>query len=437
MKLDRVFGIAMMFAAITATSRAAAQVCTPAVVIAENTALPAPQGHTQIALVNPATNAPVAGFGKPVAGSWTPTAQDIADIAAAQKNIPGNSLKLHWSGGPGAAPVCDQSFSFVVPIVPPPPPATLAVGTGVASRVFDEGECPRAGMEWRQELRRRTGGDRFTEIVFLENHDVCYRNRDFGVTGDPIFVGVFTQNSAAWDTATTQFEPCSIEQAEPNVLISDKGSVLSGFQNKVIGWKLRTYPERTCFNSPVAVTVKTGIGSTTVTARTSVEQATRYRATLNLGSAFTTLHDRSFALRPDGTDSRIYGQGPDNTGPEYYAAVVLYALPRYIPTLFGGHYAGRDVVHESTLLDRIGGVVGVGLKDPRKQFVTGFALETIPGVNVTGTWYFSRVTRLAGVNEGDVFTAAADKIPTRQVWNHDFAWGVSLDLRYVSALVTR
>jgi hypothetical protein len=187
----------------------------------------------------------------------------------------------------------------------------------------------------------------------------------------------------------------------------------------------------------VVVTAQTGIGATSVTARATIEQATRYRATVNLGTLFTTLHDRSFALRPDGANQRIYAQGPDNAGPEYYAAFVLYALPRYLGALAGRRYAGRDVVHETTLVDRLGGIMGVGLKDPRRQFITGLAVEALPGVSVTGTWYFSRVTQLAGVNEGDVFTGPAASIPTRQAWEHDFAWGVALDLRYVSALVTR
>jgi hypothetical protein len=302
--------------------------------------------------------------------------------------------------------------------------------------VWNEGDCPRAGAQWRQELRRRTGGERFTEIVFLENHDVCYRSREYGVNGDPIFVGVFTRDAEAWDTATVQYEPCSIEPASPTVLISDKSSALSGFQSA--GWRLRTYLERACFNPSVVVTLRTGIGPGTVTARTTLEQATRYRATLHLGSAFTTLHDRAFGVRPDGSGQRIYGRGTDNSGPEYYAAVVLYALPRYLAALGGGgSYPGRDVVHDDGVLDRIGGVVGVGLKDPRRQFVAGLALEALPGVNVTGTMYMARVTRLAGVSEGDVFTGTADAIPTRQVWEREFAWGVSLDLRYVSALVTR
>ena len=38
---------------------------------------------------------------------------------------------------------------------------------------------------------------------------------------------------------------------------------------------------------------------------------------------------------------------------------------------------------------------------------------------------------------GDAFTGTAENIPTRQVWENRFAWGISLDLRYVSALVTR
>lgn len=413
-----------------------------AAVVSEGAEIAVPAGHTQLSLTTP-TGAATGTFTRTVSGKWTPTAADVTEIGAAQTGA-GTSIFLHWSG-PAGTTSCDQSIVLTTGSggggvggggVGGQPPVRLAAGGEAETKTWNAGECARAGAQWGQELQQKTGGNRFTEVVFLENHDVCFRNRDYGVTGDPIYVGVFTSHAEAWDTATISFDPCSLEPASPNVLISDKSSVLSGFQSG--GWKLITYPERSCFNSSVAVTLKADIGNTTVTARTTVDQATRYRATLNLGTLFTNLHDRSFGLRSDGTNSRIFGKGPDNRGPEYYAAVVLYALPRYIPTLFGqGHYAGRDVVHDNTLIDRLGGVVGVGIKDPRKQFVVGFALEAIPGVSLTGTWNYARVTRLAEVKEGDIFTGTAETLPTRQVWDHEFAWGLSLDLRYVSALVTR
>ncbi|HEX6042469.1 hypothetical protein [Longimicrobium sp.] len=169
-----------------------------------------------------------------------------------------------------------------------------------------------------------------------------------------------------------------------------------------------------------------------------MDQSELYRATLHLGTLFTTLHNRSFGLRPDGEDQRIYSKGPTDRGPEYYAAVVLYGLPHYIPSLFGGdRYRGRDVVRDHSLADRIGGVVGVGLSDPRKQFVLGLAFEALAGVNVTGTWNFARVNSLAEVEEGAVFTGAESEIPQRQEWENEFVLGVSLDLRYVAALTKR
>ena len=443
--------LAAVLAAVCAAGSARAQIsfCPGgAAVISAGAEVTVPAGRTQLSLVTPG-GAAVGTFTRAVSGRWVPAPADVAEIGAAEA-ASGTSIFLRWSG-PGVA-ACDQSFALVAvgPSLapPPPPPPSLApqspgppqarlAGDGTAdSRVWNAGDCARAGAEWQQELRRKTGSDRFTEIVFLENRDVCFRNRDYGVTGDPIYVGVFTSHAEAWDTAMVQFEPCALEPASPTILVSDKSSTLSGFQSG--GWKLRTYPERSCFNGSVVVTAKTSIGPADVTARTTIEQSTRYRATVQLGVLFTTLHDQTFGLRPEGGVNRIYTRGPENGGPEYYAAVVLYALPRYISPLFGGRpYSGRDVVHDNSFLDRLGGVLGVGLKDPRKQFVAGLSLEALPGIDLTGTWNFARVTRLAGAEVGDAFTGTAENIPTRQEWENRFAWGISLDLRYVSALVTR
>jgi hypothetical protein len=451
---------AAVLAGLCLPGRAEAQITfcpIPAVVVSAGQGVDVPAGRTQLSLVTQA-GAAAGTFARTVAGTWVPAAADVSEIGAAQTAAAGTPLFFRWSGPAGVAP-CDQSFALTAggpPSPPPAPPTTptapvpptapaaptspesplpLSGGGGAESKNWSQGACARAGGEWQQELRRKNGNGRFTEIVFLENRSVCFRNRDYGVTGDPIFVGVFTSHAEAWDTATIEFDPCALEPASPTILASDKASVLSGFQSG--GWKLRTYPERACFNGSVVVTLKTSIGPADVTARTTVDQSTRYRATAQLGVMFTTLHDQTFGLRPDSTGNRIFSQGPEESGPEYYAAVVLYSLPRYLPALFGRRYSGRDPVHDNSFVDRLGGVLGVGIKDPGSRFVTGLSFEVIPGIDVTGTWNFAKVTRLAGVKVGDPFSGSATSIPTREVWQDRFAWGVSLDLRYVSALVTR
>jgi len=445
---------AAVLAGLSLAGRAEAQINScpvPAVVVSPGVALPVPAGRTQLSLVTPPAGAPAGTFTRTVSGTWTPTQADVDELRAAQAASTA-PIFFRWSGPAGVAS-CDQTTAITgaaaAPPPPPPPPsfapppppppspeAAPRLGEGgAAGKTWNQGECARAGAEWQQELRRKNGNNRFTEVVFLGNQNVCFRNRDYGVTGDPIYIGVFSSHSEAWDTATIEFDPCALEPASPTILASDKSSVLSGFQSG--GWKLSTYPERSCFNGSVVVTVKTSIGPTDVTARTSIDQSTRYRATAQLGVMFTTLHDQTFGVRQDSTGSHIYSKGPEQNGPEYYAAVVLYSLPRYIPVLFGKRFSGRDPVHDNAFVDRIGGVLGVGIRDPGSRFVTGLSFEVIPGIDVTGTWNFVKVTRLAGVKVGEPFSGSADAIPTREVWEDRFAWGVSLDLRYVSALVTR
>lgn len=433
--------------ALACAAPARAQLCAadPTADAVEGKEQAAPGGHTRLDLVNaPDTSGQVVpGFTvvTVTGGRWTPSAQTVQELRGVRAVTPPQPAFLRWSGAPGV-PQCVQSFSFpstvddsvrALPFLPGPEEGAPASQTS-----WSEGQCAQAASRWRSEIRREVGSERFTQIVFLEDRGICYRNRDYGVTGDPIYVGVFTDDKDAWDGVGIQFEPCAIESPAPAILVTDKPTALGRFQADVEEWVLRTYPPRTCYNNSVVVTVRGRAGGNELTARATLEQAQRYRATMHLGSAFTELHDRSFGLRPDGANQRIFGKGPDDRGPEYYAAVVLYALPRYLPSLFGGErYPGRDVVHDQGIADRIGGVVGVGISDPRKQFVAGFAFEVLAGVNVTGTWYFTRVTRLTGVNEGDVFTGTEAQIPTRQQWDEEFVLGLSLDLRYAATLIQR
>lgn len=448
--MNKIFAAALWTVALLPVSESRAQTLpnpcgAPAIVVMAGENIAVPAGHVTGTLVDK-TGKSVAPFTAAQAegGLWAPTNEQLQQMVNARAAAGSEPLFLSWSGG-AAGTECTQTFSIVGGGITDPPvvPRTLADPSDNArasETAWPERGCGQAGARWEGEIRRELGSDDFTQIVFLEDRGVCYRggNRDYGVTGNPIYVGVFTDDEKVWDEANIQYEPCAIESAVPAVLVNDKASVLSNFQSGLNAWVLRTYPQRSCFNTTVGVTVTGRVDEKTVTARTSLEQAQRYRATLNLGTLFTDLHNRTFGLRPDGDGQRIYGQGPTDTGPEYYAAVVLYGLPYYLPSLLGGErYRGRDVIHENGLLDRIGGVIGVGISDPRKQFVAGFAFEALAGVSVTGTWNFMRVNKLAGVNEGDLFTGAADRIPQRQEWDQKFVIGVALDLRYVSALVTR
>ena len=108
------------------------------------------------------------------------------------------------------------------------------------------------------------------------------------------------------------------------------------------------------------------------------------------------------------TEKRIFAEGPIDRGPEYVAALVFYSLPRYFSKR-GFH--GRDPVEDNGWKDRFGGVVGVGLQDPTKRFITGFSFEVAAGVNVLGVWDWAEDNTLRGVSEGDVFTGTVKEIP--------------------------
>jgi hypothetical protein len=172
------------------------------------------------------------------------------------------------------------------------------------------------------------------------------------------------------------------------------------------------------------------------TSRYTLSQSGRYRGTLQVAALFTSLHEESFGLRT--TDStRIFSKGPIDNGPDYVAAVVIYSLPRYLLNLVSGRldFGGRDILHDQTIIDRVGGVAGVGLKNPGKRFVFGFSLEALYGVNALFVWDRARVPQLAaGLTDGSVFTGPAEDIPTVDIWKTKFEFGLSLDLRYITAL---
>jgi len=78
---------------------------------------------------------------------------------------------------------------------------------------------------------------------------------------------------------------------------------------------------------------------------------------------------------------------------------------------------------------------GVGLKNPGKRFALGFSVEALYGIKAIAVWDRARVPELAaGLTEGAAFTGAESDIPTVDVWKTKFEFGMSMDLRYVTAL---
>ncbi len=105
--------------------------------------------------------------------------------------------------------------------------------------------------------------------------------------------------------------------------------------------------------------------------------------------------------------------------------------------LGGGHYGGRDPVNEQNAIDRIGAVLGVGLTNPGKSFMAGFSFEALAGINGIAVLQFRKIDRLAdGIAVDQPFTGSADDIPLHTDWEHKWVFGLSLDLRYVTQLLS-
>jgi len=217
----------------------------------------------------------------------------------------------------------------------------------------------------------------------------------------------------------------------PNILVNDRLPTITT-EARAAEWDIyHKFPARQCFDPSVLINVQ---GPESQTFSYAVRQATRYRATLHLGTVFTESHETTFGLRPVGEEKRIFAQGPIDRGPEYVAALVFYSLPRYFQR---GGFHGRDPVEDNGWKDRFGGVIGVGLQHPTKRFVTGFSFEVAAGVNVLGVWDWAQDNTLRGVKEGDLFTGEVEEIPVQKEWRQKFVLGVSMDLVYAATALKR
>ncbi|WP_148306513.1 hypothetical protein [Gemmatirosa kalamazoonensis] len=399
-----------------------------------------PNGTTQVLLVTAVNGRETATpVGSVKDGAWTVDAPALVTLQRGQ--ISGGILEFDAANGA----ICRRPYVVAIAGVAsvPAPPQPARRGSTLD-------DCFNAGERWKGEIEtaHRGRGGSFTEIVFLDGAEpgggVCYYNRDYGVVGDPIFVGVFTTRPDSWLRA--QFEPCALQNAAPNVLQgSDKFPDVVARTLAANEYTIQKFLPRTCFNTPVDVEVVVAEPTPAVAQKYPLNQYDRYRATLHAGILLSKLHDASFALRADQADPTkqfIYDQGPTNSGPEYVAALELYAVLKYFPQLLGrldftrqGPYAGRDPIHDGDFLDRLGAVIGVGIKNPMSRFDIGASFEALYGVNVIWVLDYARIRGLApNVDTAAPFTGTAATIPTAFRWEHRGTLGLSVDLRYLSVL---
>lgn len=410
------------------------------------------------------------------APAWTPAKVDIDALAAAQKQPEGARLLITVDG---AGATCVAPYDFFVPTSGGQSAGTGPGVAGASLRMPDtnsdglpvDDACQRDGRladdSLRGEAIRRRTAPPFV-VLFRDRgalqstvHQPCYTSPRNATFGDAIHVGVYTipEHDAAVRWSRVTFNGCEPLDPKPAVL---DGSVTTKRQAATPGtYEPVWFARRHCSGRVVDIAAtgqgevirpsaangddsKSGEGggddgetTQTVTHSYVLEQAERFRATVQTGALFNGLQNQGYALRTLGTDtSRIYNAGPVRSGPVYVATVVLYGFLKYLPSLTGGMpYRGRDVLHESGLLDRIGLVAGAGLPKPGDNFVGGVTLELLPGVDLMGVWHVARLTEIAdGLREGDIVPKGVTEVPTRSTWGRRFVTGVSLDLRYVTRL---
>jgi hypothetical protein len=268
-------------------------------------------------------------------------------------------------------------------------------------------------------------------------------DRDYGVEGDPIYVALYDDGTLLSPHA--ELPTCSIESAGPRIFQSETSLPTASGLQSTQAFNIQELLDRSCFDASVEIDLKaqrTDLATQKLAdvSRTYVlSQSVRYNATLQVGPLFTNQQAHSFGLTVDSQNvSHVLDKGPTGRGPEYVATLVLYALPRQLASLFGGKpYHGRDILHEQSFADRLGGVLGTGLSDPSKLFVAGLSFEIFSYVNLTAVYSWTRLPELSGVKDGDVFTGTAAQIPIQDQWKGHFALGISVDLRYAAALLRR
>ena len=278
-------------------------------------------------------------------------------------------------------------------------------------------------------------GVHLTVLVF-QGSSLCFDSTRGGGArtashGDPIHVGLFTEEWATTSGGTAQFEPCSPEPASPTILISGQLPKVKSAR-EAADWRIVSFLPETCWNDQVGVTLKVGDS----TARANVRQYARYVATLHVGAVFSELHDGGFGLRADGANKVIFEKGPTDHGPEYLASLVIYAAPRHLASLARGRvYKGREIRNERSFADRLGFTAGVGLSSPSKRFFVGGAFELFAGMNLLVGEDFAEVAALApGVEVDSIFVGEEEDIPVQRRWKGRLTFGLTFDLAYAAAL---
>jgi len=190
-----------------------------------------------------------------------------------------------------------------------------------------------------------------------------------------------------------------------------------------------------CASSAPVVSVTVTRGTTAAPAKAqTLSLFERHTGVVHLGVLQSSLREQDFGLRALNGQTTIVNREAEGRGPEYMAMVVVQAIPRYFQS--GLSYPGRDLLHDNEALDRVGLVLGFGLKEPAKRFALGLSYEVARGINVVAAHEWLKRNRLNGVSVGDTFSGAATDIPTRKEWSRGWSIGLSFDIGYVTQIFT-
>lgn len=379
------------------------------------------------------SNIPVSGLTFTSDKATLSAAQVDALIAATSASgVRGATLNLRDASGNLV-----KRYRLAVPRMPAGAPIVVANTPGGKATVND---CDSAAANWKRNNPDWKDG-RSVLVLFTASGQYCPdRSTRVVRRGDDIYVGIVSRGDDKVEKVDVQFSPCDAEDAEPNIYISTKVPSQFAKQAATDIAPVNIYDTRRCYNSTTRITaaITPSAGGAAINAERSLNLNARYRGTLQIGALYTNLHENSFALRDNAGHQVIYNKEAENKGPEYVANVLVYGLPRYLSgDGWKGGYKGRDILNDYDWRDRVGLIFSAGLKDPGDRFGTGLSFELAYGINVFWTKHWYRQRELVGLKIGDEFSGAVDTLPIQRNWESASSWGLSFDMRYLTALFDR
>jgi hypothetical protein len=408
--------------------------------IAENVSVPGINANANVARLcienAPETRTTVLEFKLSNPGEWTPNGDQIKAISQKLNDIKKERSKAYffWVKVNGENEAIYGSSPFIIAQEDCDEAYPSVASVSTESTPPAESDKAQKRSLYEQEMAKKK--DIFW-ILLDEDLGELYRSPDSNaVQGNPIYVGVLYKKENL-PKFTIDFSPCSLEPESPLVFVHDE-TIFGKFQSTSgkVEYGIHEFPPRSCWNDSVTIKVSVEPKSTGKNEKSFiVNQYRRYRATLQMGVLLSGLQETSFGLRAEGEKKIIFNKGPENNGPVYAVSLILYSLPKYLKGFLGGKpYKGRDIINEWDLFDRIGGVVGVDITKPTRRFIAGISFDVLYGVSVFLVREWALLNKLVDVKEGDSFDGNAEEIPIRSYWGGKWTFGISLDLRYVTAL---